>query len=199
METALENRRGEIRTRRQELLRSAKFQEKRCSERGKGVRYEESSLKGSLMSPLPRRARWALSVCLGLSLALAGGCGSRSGNLLPVSGVVTLDGQQLEGGGVSFHPDTTRGNNSQEQPVGTIVNGKYELTTRGQRGAPPGWYKVVVISDNFSGNKAPPKGPTAELPKSVLHLKYTQPATTPLTREVAAQPPPHAYDLEVTR
>jgi hypothetical protein len=141
----------------------------------------------------------ALSICFGLTLALAGGCGSGQGNLVPVAGIVTLDGEQLPGGSVSFHPDASRGNTSQEIPVGTIVNGKYELSTRSQRGAPPGWYQVVVISDNFSGSKAPPKGATAELPKSVIHLKYTQPGTTPLTREVTAQPPPKAYDLEVSR
>jgi hypothetical protein len=152
------------------------------------------------------RAPWlrVLNVWISLGALLIGGCGSGSGNLLPVTGTVGLEGKSgdekfLDGGSVAFHPDARRGNRSQDIPVATIVNGKYELSTRGKRGAPPGWYKVVVICDNFAGGKVPPKGATAEMPRSVIRREYTQASSTPLEKEVVANPSAGAYDLQLKK
>jgi hypothetical protein len=137
-------------------------------------------------------AIWVFAVTL-----LASGCGS-NGDLLPVSGTVTLDGQPLKAGSVQFQPDASR-NKSQDIPAGKIVDGKYEMSTRGKKGAPPGWYKVVVRADQFSGDNAPKRGGTVEAPKSLISLKYANAATTPLSKEVVANPAPDAYDLQVTK
>ena len=129
---------------------------------------------------------------------LASGCGS-GGNLLPVSGTVTLDGQPLKAGDVQFHPEGSQ-NPSQEMPIGHIKDGKYELTTRGKKGAPPGKYKVVVLANQFSDEGAKrPAAATKEMPKSLINNKYSTAATTPLSKEVVASPAPDAYDLKLTK
>lgn len=127
------------------------------------------------------------------------GCGGGPGNLVSVAGEVTLDGQPLAGGNVALHPDRAAGNQSMEIPVGQIKDGKYDITTGKHRGAPPGAYRVTVVSDNFSGGKAPPKGATAEAPKSLINTMYKDPSRTPLKYEVVAKPLAGAYDLKVTR
>jgi hypothetical protein len=120
--------------------------------------------------------------------------------LVPVSGAVTLDGKPLPVGDVTFQPAAGLGDANQEVPVGKIRDGKYELSTRGKKGAPLGKYKVVVVSNNFSGDNSPrPRGGTNEPPKSFINLKYTSAATTPLSKEVVDKPAPDAYDLQVTK
>jgi hypothetical protein len=150
--------------------------------------------------------RWHLNVWRGLAgcfLACAVlGCGSGSSvTLYPVSGEVKLDGKPLQVGGVTFYPDTSKGNQSKEIPAGEIKEGRYEIFTGKRRGAPPGVYKVAVVSSNFSGGNVPPPptGGTFELPKSFIHSKYGDPRRTPLVVEVVAKPPEGAYDLKVSR
>jgi hypothetical protein len=76
----------------------------------------------------------------------AAGCGcARSDRLplIPVGGVVTLDGKPLGGAAIGFAPiGTTPGNGASGR---TDKDGKYELTAsyRG-KGVPPGEYRVVV-------------------------------------------------------
>src|SRR5438552_3648121 len=82
---------------------------------------------------------WLLSVG-------AGGCDG-VGTCYPVSGVVRLDGKPVRGkaGTVLLKPDAAKGNKSPFDAWGTIDGeGSYRVATRGQDGAPPGWYKVVV-------------------------------------------------------
>jgi len=141
-----------------------------------------------------RPAAWVIVGAL-----LVGGCGSGA-KLVPVAGTVTLDGQPLPVGSVTFQPEAGPGNANQEVPVGKIVDGKYELTTHGKKGAPPGKYKVVVVSNNFSGDNPPkPTGGSMPVPKSFISLKYSTAAATPLSKEVVANPVPDAYDLKLTK
>jgi hypothetical protein len=135
------------------------------------------------------------AVGLLLGALLVCGCGSGA-NLVPVSGTVTLDGQPLKAGDVQFHPD---GSEKQEMPIGHVQDGKYELTTRGKKGAPAGRYKVVVLSNQFSGEGAPKATATKEVPRSFINIKYTTVGTTPLSKEVVANPAPDAYDLKLTK
>jgi hypothetical protein len=126
------------------------------------------------------------------------GCGSGK-QLLPVSGTVTLNGQPLKAGNVQFVPEAS-GPQAEEIPIGEVRDGKYELATRGKKGAPPGKYKVVVHADQFSGDSAPKaKAGTMEMPKSLINLRYTLPGSTPLAKEVVANPAPDAYDLKLTK
>jgi hypothetical protein len=128
---------------------------------------------------------------------LAAGCGG--GNTHPVSGMVTIDGTPLSArnGLVTFVPDRAKGNAAEDEPAGTVDDrGRYTLYTKGRRGAPPGWYKVVVTG-LVDAPPAAAKGPLTQrpAPKSVVPARYGRAETTPLEVEVVASPTAGAYDL----
>ena len=137
---------------------------------------------------------WCLgSLVTGVVFA-ATGCSSGSGEkLMPVVGKVTVNGKPLTTGSVSLRPDASQGNKSQHQPNGAIdAEGNYELLVPpAKKGAPPGWYKVVVTAyDNPMPNKPL---------KSFINMKYSDERTTPLRFEVIENPEPGRYDLKLTR
>jgi hypothetical protein len=111
--------------------------------------------------------------------------------LLPVAGrVFTTDGAPLPRGTIKFSPDRLKGNLKTALagyvPQGTIdADGHYEVYTRGKRGAPPGWYKVVI--DAFGPDGA------------MLNNKYYWLQLTDLVVEVVEQPSPEAYDFRVEK
>lgn len=136
-----------------------------------------------------------------LALAVAGmgaGCRSDSADkLVPVSGQVTVQGKKLHLGAVSFRPDPSRGNAGLHHPTGEIdASGKYELFTAGSKGAPLGWYKVLVFADENqpSGQAAHPV-----MPCWLVNVKYTREESTDLFVEVVDAPSPGAYDLTLSR
>jgi hypothetical protein len=147
----------------------------------------------------PRVARPA-PACALVALVLGAGCGG--GKTYPVHGRVTLDGEPLVANAatVMLVPDRARGNDTPDQPGGTVDSGgRYTVYTNGRRGAPPGWYKVVVTA---IGDPAPPaKGPLTHRPTatSLVPAPYGQPATTPLALEVVPSPDAGAYDLKLKR
>lgn len=126
-------------------------------------------------------------------LLVAGGCGS--GDMVPVEGVVTLDGQPLEGAAVSFVPDQ-KGRPAQGE---TDAAGKFTLSTAAAGdGVVPGKYKVGVSKmEKPSGGAAgaagaapegqvqlsgPPMGKgSPPLPKSLVPGKYVNPNTSEIT------------------
>ena len=90
--------------------------------------------------------------------------------------------------------DVARGNRTLHQPTGAIdAGGNFELFTAGKKGAPPGWYKVVVSA--FANR--PEEGLVA--PRLLLDDKYYDEGKTDLRIEVVANPPPGAYDLKVSK
>jgi hypothetical protein len=137
-------------------------------------------------------------------LLLPAGCGDASGvgKTVPVNGRVTLDGKALPPARtvILFKPDAGRGNTSPFEPTGTVdAQGNYTLVTSGKKGAPPGWYKVVVTAtvDRAAGEYKGPRNhrPT---PKSVLPARYGLPDSSKLAVEVVENPNPGAYDLQLT-
>jgi hypothetical protein len=133
---------------------------------------------------------WAL-------LWVVSGCGGNPGErFVPVAGKVRLNGKPLGVGAVSFRPDASRGNKSMHIPTGTIdAQGNYELVTVGKKGAPPGWYKVLVFAD---ANTPPPGVPAHPIPpRWMTAVKYTDEQTTDLFLEVVENPETGAYDLNV--
>lgn len=147
----------------------------------------------------PTSTRFAGSVVASglLIITVICGCGKNDDlDLVPVAGKVILPAGPLAGIGVSFRPDTTKGNSTPHIPSGTTdTEGKYELITGGRKGAPPGWYKVVL---------APPTpGPTGgEMPKSTpspFAAKYQNVTTTDLQIEVKSGATPGAYDLKLDK
>jgi len=71
------------------------------------------------------------------------GCGSGGPSLVPVHGVVTLNGKPLEGAAVSFLPDAE---NKEGMPGEDITgpSGNYKAMTRGRSGLAVGKYKVQI-------------------------------------------------------
>jgi hypothetical protein len=132
---------------------------------------------------------------LALGLVAALGCSRQEEKFIPVAGQVTVNGQPLASGTVSFRPDPKRGNTSLHHPTGQIADGAFELYTLRQRGAPPGWYKVLVFADEnqLAGSVHP------LLPRWATHPKYTTETTTDLFVEVTDQAAPGAYDFRLSK
>ncbi len=137
--------------------------------------------------------------CLAIMFALvAAFCGcSRPSDLVPVRGMVRLGDRPLPTGTVSLRADASKGNETQHHPTGVIgEDGRYELYTGEQKGAPPGWYKVVV----FATSQLDDKGAAHPgMPQSIIHARYNDAATSPLAVEVKADALEGAYDLTLEK
>jgi hypothetical protein len=147
------------------------------------------------LGPAPSLRAW---LAVAVFCAALGCSNSQADRFFPVSGKVSLDGQTLTVGSVSFHPDPSRGNASAHIPIGVIDReGNYELVTIGKKGAPPGWYRVVVFADA----NALPSGvvPRPLPPKWLMHEKYTDEKTTDLFVEVVEKPDSGTYDLKLSK
>jgi hypothetical protein len=145
----------------------------------------------------PFREHW-LAALGGALLWAVGGCGDTGEKFFPVAGKVTLANKPLPVGAVSFRPDAARGNHSKHIPTGAITAaGEYELITIQRKGAPAGWYKVLVFADANSlkpGTSAHPLPPVW-----LMNIKYTEEKTTDLFVEVVEHPGPGSYDLRLSK
>ena len=146
------------------------------------------------MTFLNRQGAWYGTVLLSVGTIVAAvGCNTAgSEKLALVAGKVTVDGQPLKTGSVTFKPDASRGNSSQHHPTSAIdADGHYELSVPPERkGAPPGWYQIVVTAyDN----------PRPGRLKTLIDVKYQDEKTTPLKIEVIENPEPGRYDLKLMR
>jgi len=85
---------------------------------------------------------WIQGACLFWCLA-ALGCGGSGGGLVPVKGVVKVEGKPAAGAVVTFHLQDGGMNNS---PATAIAgpDGSFSLTTGEAQGVKPGKYKVTV-------------------------------------------------------
>ncbi len=136
--------------------------------------------------------RTAAALVVGV-VALAAGCAGEVEQLAPVSGAVTVNGQPVPSGNVTFYPDSSKGNASQHQPTGRLdATGKFELfVPGGKKGAPAGWYKVVV----YAVDDPQPGKPN----KYFVNKQYTSPTSTPVSVEVVANPDPGRYEWKLTK
>lgn len=130
--------------------------------------------------------------------AICTGCGGASDApvLLPVTGRVTVENAPLEGLGVTFRADESRGNTSGLIPAGTTdSDGNYELQATSQSGASPGWYKVVITPPTppMTGGEAPQVGPPP------FAAKYSDFTTTDLAVEVKEDAAPGDYDFNLMK
>jgi len=129
-----------------------------------------------------------LLTCIAGVLSLPG-CGSNVpsglGPILPVEGKVTLDGQPLKGGNVTFHPleqDTKGG-----VIMGVIdLEGNYSVVSYGKKGAPAGKYRVTI--DTGGNDKDQDR---------LVDLVYADKQNSPLTVTVQENAPAGAYDLKL--
>jgi hypothetical protein len=108
----------------------------------------------------------------------------------------------LTAGSVQFRGDVAKGNNSMRIPVGSIDDqGHYEIFTNYKRGAPRGWYKVVVIArdERVPAGLLGRSDVSPATPMSLIDEKFADPEQTSLGFEVVPNSPPGAYDLTVSR
>ena len=138
--------------------------------------------------------QWLLSDTLREQLKLYGvreGCGTA----VCGSCTVLLDGKPLTTvaqGSVSLHADAAKGNQTMHVPIGVInATGAYEIVTVGKKGAPPGWYKVVI----YSVDDPQPMKPN----KYFVHKDYADVEATPLRIEVIESPEAERYDLKLKK
>jgi hypothetical protein len=112
--------------------------------------------------------------------------------VVPVQGKVTIDGQPVTSGQVSYLPtdQESKGGMSAGQ-IGS--EGEYIIYTAGKAGAPPGKYKVTVTP-----SMVPAEG-AKKMPSTPFNSRYSDVKKTPLTKEVTSTPAPGAYDLKLTR
>ncbi len=124
-----------------------------------------------------------------------GGSADEGPQVVAVTGTVTINGAPVKGAGVSFRPDESQGNKTGFIPGGTTdAAGKYELSaTASKKGAPPGWYKVVVMPPS-----APPgSDKVVEVPE--YNAKFQDPAKTDLVFEVKESSEPLVFDIQLTK
>ena len=137
-------------------------------------------------------ARTLLSALFVLGLLSSAGCGGLK--LYPVSGAVTLDGKPLSQTTVAFNPDTSKGNSHVVSCVGRLDGqGHFQLRTiavqgpDGGPGAPPGWYKVALLT-GLPGD-----------PEIKVNPIFLDPNKSPISIEVVEKPEPGRYDLKFTQ
>jgi hypothetical protein len=137
------------------------------------------------------RAWRAGSVVLVAALTL--GCGGEPAAApnAPVKGKVTLDGQALTGGNVTFQSQTPPPAGMQANMSAGQINssGEFEIFTAGKSGAPVGKYKVSVTPSMVPGGTG-----AAEIP-----MKYRDLNQTPFEFEVVEKADPGRYDLKLEK
>jgi hypothetical protein len=113
--------------------------------------------------------------------------------LHPVAGKAMVDGKAVPSGNVTFYPDKSKGNETLHQPMGVIEgDGAFELVVPGgKKGAPAGWYTVVV----YAVDDPQPGKPN----KYFVDPSYADVGTTPLKIEVVAKPEADRYHLRLKK
>lgn len=148
---------------------------------------------------------------LALATLTVVGCGDSKPATYPVTGVVTYNGQPVEGATVGF-----TSTDAEIQPaIGvTDAQGKYTLTTfEKDDGALPGEFKVRVVKydrvpappaidssgvdiEEMPENYEPEAASEEPPPKHLLPEKYAMPHSTPLKTTVQAGENSYNIDLE---
>ena len=135
--------------------------------------------------------RVLVGVCAAFLLLGLLGCGGQNTGGLPVSGKVTVNGQPLAKGSLTFHP--MKDNPTKATPTGTIENGQYTIYTNGKPGAPPGKYKVTIVSQEEVDSTKATLGT-----KSNVHPSFSDPEQTKLNVEVSTSPKENAYNFSIS-
>ena len=143
------------------------------------------------MSLTPRLSwRRALAAALLTAPGVIAGCGSGSGaaDSYPANGVVTLDGQPVEGAIVTFAPTSPEAGVGGAQ-ASTDSSGRFEMShlrDNGQTtvaGLPAGEYRVTITKI-----VAPPGDASlAKPPRNTLPAQYQSVEGTPLSAQVTPE------------
>ena len=140
-----------------------------------------------------------LCLCI-LATGLAVGCGDGLPN---VGGVVTVDGQLVTQGNVTFYPtDGSRSGAGRIRSDGTYIISYRSIGD----GMPPGEYKVAIVADEFvpsdsSQSEEEFDGATLQQNGKLKHIVpkiYNRKDTTPLVCTITEGGSYSEYNLEVT-
>lgn len=126
--------------------------------------------------------------CLGGIVASFAGCSQPVSNPggVGVSGVVTLAGQPLSKGTITFTPDTAGSGSTATGVIGS--DGSYRLgTAKAGDGAQPGRYKVTVVSLDSEATMDEKGKPIPA--KSAIPEKFGNAATSGLTATIEESGP----------
>jgi hypothetical protein len=137
--------------------------------------------------------RLVFLICCTWTLVVAApGCGKADPNLVQVEGNVVVGTKPLTTGTVIFYPDATKGNDSKDEPRGTIEpNGRYRLQNGVKQGITPGWYKVTVSA----AKQLDPNN--YYITDWLIPVRYVDPKSSNLRLEVVAKAAPGAYDIKL--
>jgi len=131
----------------------------------------------------------SLRLFCAIGLIALAGCGGGLGKLEPVEGKISVGGQPLTAGDVTFHPEDAKLKATIVGKVGS--DGAYKMTTNGKPGVPKGKYKVTVTTIVLSGGTGDPGamkpgGPAASTgpPKRQANEKYESVGTSGLSVDV---------------
>jgi len=125
------------------------------------------------------------------------GCGDGPA-LVPVAGVVTLDGKPLEGATLSFVPAAGNAISTAGSDA-TGPSGNFKMTFNGRAGLAPGKYSVLVSKAeevSNSGKKIPPEFAKASLEKMLMGVTKETIPPQKLAREIEV-PPEGATDFDL--
>ena len=120
-----------------------------------------------------------LSVMLLFTVCM-NGCNRNKTNMVSISGTVTLDGQPLEQGAITFYPEDgeTSGGG------GSIKDGKFTANV------PPGKKKVTVLGTKVVGMEklydtpdSPTRDKVAQTTPEIYDSYYSSPLRTEVTKE----------------
>lgn len=151
-----------------------------------------------------RFAAPALTATMVLTVLSFAGCGGDGfGTRHKISGTVTYKGASVEKGDITFHP-VDLNDKSARAATGSILNGKYSLSTAGNNdGALPGTYNVTIVSRDVQEIGSHQGGSAKQddvakanaNAKKLTPAKYEIPSTSPLTN---IKVPGGKYDFELT-
>jgi hypothetical protein len=126
-------------------------------------------------------------------LAVSGGCGANGPELLPVSGVVTLDGQPVAEAAVLF----TAVAKGPAASATTDPQGRFQLMTVNRPGAVAGDYRVTVTKQEVKGvGDFGVVGPDGAQVTWLVPEKYSRPDASGLTATVGRDR--QAFDFQLS-
>jgi hypothetical protein len=141
--------------------------------------------------------RFPVGLFAGLTVVVAfAGCSPKDpiGKRVKVEGVVSVDGNPLPNGSLSFRALEDKGNTQKHEPYAIIeADGRYRIYTLGKEGCAPGWYRVVVES-----TVPLPEGKMGNT-ESRIDQKYNDAKRSDIDIEVVEKPAPGQYDIKLKK
>ena len=135
-----------------------------------------------------RRLVWIVAAAAMTTLA-----GCSGSDRLPVAGRVTLDGEPLSGGSITFSSES----GDVTVRVNLEADGSYTAGTHEGRGLPPGRYLVSISPTQVGSGEAPLVGDAVESAQPPpIPVRYHRAESSGLTADVSGGAGPFDYDLQ---